>query len=167
MSRRLLAVLAGSLLFVSAFAGDAFAQERTENASKELASVRVLSINEATRGYEFDQRSFPVPPAPRPSKSALLGSLYATTALMHALDVHSTILALDRGAIEANPLMAGVTKNRAAFIATKAAVATSSILAARSLAKRNKVAAIVSMVAINSVYGMVVQHNYKVARQLK
>lgn len=97
----------------------------------------------------------------------MLGSLYASTAIMQALDVHSTILALDRGAVEANPLMSGITKNKAVFIATKAAVATSMVFAARSMAKRNKVAAVITLVALNSAYAMVVQHNYKVARGLK
>ncbi len=63
--------------------------------------------------------------------------------------------------------MAGVTKNKAAFIATKAAVATGTILAARNLSRRNKVAAVLTLAAINTASAMIVQHNYKVARQLK
>jgi hypothetical protein len=83
---------------------------------------------------------------------------------MQMLDVHSTLSAFRAGAVEANPLMEGVTRNRAAFFAVKAAVATSTVLAARQLSKRNKVAAIVTLVAINSAYAMVVNHNYQVAR---
>ena len=102
----------------------------------------------------------------RPSNrtSALLFSLFASTAAMQALDVHSTMTALNQGAVEANPLMKGLARNKTAFIAMKAGVAASTILATRNMAKRNKVAAIATMVAINSAYAMVVRHNYKVAR---
>jgi hypothetical protein len=100
-------------------------------------------------------------------KSPLLMSLYVTTAITQALDIHSTLKALDRGGVEMNPLLSGLTGNKAAFIAVKSAVAAGSILAARRLAKRNKVAAIISMVAINAAYGLVAHHNYKVAGRLR
>jgi hypothetical protein len=83
---------------------------------------------------------------------------------MQALDVHSTLRALGRGGVEANPLMASATRNKTAFIALKAGVALSTVMAARNMSKRNKVAAIVTLVAINSAYAFVVNHNYRVAR---
>jgi hypothetical protein len=103
----------------------------------------------------------------RPGPSPLMTSLYASTAVMQALDVHSTLRALDRGAVEANPLMAGTARNKAAFIAIKAGVALSTVMAARNMSKRNKVAAVLTLVAINSAYAMIVNHNYKVARGLR
>ena len=112
----------------------------------------------------------PVPPATSRvdrGSSRLLNSLYASTAVMQALDVHSTLSALGNGGVEANPMMSGLTRNKAAFIAVKAAVATSTILATRQIAKRNKVAAVVTLVAINSVYAIVASHNYRVANSLK
>lgn len=99
--------------------------------------------------------------------SALLTSLYVTTAITQALDIHSTLRALDRGGVETNPMLSGLTGNKAAFIAVKGAVAASSIFAARRLAKRNKVAAIATLVAINTAYGLVAHHNYKVAARLR
>lgn len=114
------------------------------------------------------QRALPPPPVYRVGRpSTLLTSLYASTALMQALDVHSTLSAFRAGAREANPLMDGVTKNRAAFLAVKAGVAASTILATRQLSKRNKTAAIVTLVAVNSAYAFVVNHNYRVARGVK
>jgi hypothetical protein len=110
------------------------------------------------------QRALPAPSFRRPRPSVVMTSLYASTFAMQMLDVHSTLSAFRAGAVEANPLMEGVTRNRAAFFAVKAAVATSTVLAARQLSKRNKVAAIVTLVAINSAYAMVVNHNYQVAR---
>lgn len=103
----------------------------------------------------------------RQGRSPLMTSLYASTAVMQALDVHSTLLALDRGAVEANPLMSGATRNKAAFIAIKAGVAFSSVMAARNMSKRNKVAAVLTLVAVNSAYAMIVNHNYKVARGMR
>jgi hypothetical protein len=46
-------------------------------------------------------------------------------------------------------------------------VATSTVLAARHMAKRNKVAAIATLIAVNSAYAMIVQHNYRVAQRLR
>jgi hypothetical protein len=105
-------------------------------------------------------------PLPRASNrpSALMMSLYASTAALQMLDVHSTITALDNGAVEANPLMKNVAGNKAAFVALKAGVAVTTILATRNMAKRNKVAAIATLIAVNSAYAFVVSHNYKVAR---
>ncbi len=99
----------------------------------------------------------------RPGPSNLMRSLYVTTAVMQALDVHSTLSALNNGAIEANPLMTQVSRNKAMFIALKAGVAVSTVMAARNMSKRNKFAAVATLVAINSAYAMVIRHNYKVA----
>jgi hypothetical protein len=106
-------------------------------------------------------------PYRRSGRGSLMTSLYVSTAAMQALDVHSTLQALDRGAVEANPLVGGLSGRKAAFIALKAGVAFSTIMAARNMSKRNKVAAVATLVAINSAYAMVVRHNYRVARQLR
>lgn len=100
----------------------------------------------------------------RQGPSPLMTSLYASTAVMQALDVHSTLQALGRGGVEGNPMMNGVTGNKGAFIALKAGVAFSTVMAARNMSKRNKVAAALTLVAINSAYAMVINHNYRVAR---
>lgn len=113
------------------------------------------------------QRALPQPIYRRHRPSTLMTSLYASTAVMQALDVHSTLSAFRAGAREANPLMQGVTKNRAMFVAVKAGVAVSTIFAAKQLSKRNKVAAIATLIAINSASVIVVNHNYKVARGVK
>ena len=101
--------------------------------------------------------------APRTAERALR-SLYLTTATMQMLDVHSTVKALNRGAVEANPLMSGLVKNRTAFVAAKAGVAALTIYAAKRMARNNKVGAIAAMVAINSAYAMIVSNNYRNAR---
>jgi hypothetical protein len=101
---------------------------------------------------------------PKSRASSWLMGLYASTAVMQALDVHSSLTAFRAGAVEANPLMVGPTRNTMAFIALKAGVATGTVLAARNMAKTNKIAAIAALVAVNSAYAMIVNHNYQVAR---
>jgi hypothetical protein len=96
---------------------------------------------------------------------ALMSSLYATTAIVQGLDLHSSLRAFRAGAVEGNPLMGPVTKNRAAFVATKAAVTAATILATRKIAKKNRVAAVITIVAVNSAYAMIVGHNYRLSRR--
>jgi len=154
-------VVASVLAVAGTFgASSAVAQERVPlDLSMALSGVS----GQVIAGGEPRSVTFDVGDARRSKPSVLMPSLYATTAVMQALDVHSTLRALDRGGVEANPLMAGVTKNKAAFIALKAGVAFSSVMAARNMSKRNKVAAVLTLVAINSAYAMVINHNYRVA----
>lgn len=169
MSRTIIA--AGLLLAVAAV--PAAAQEvpnRSALAALALANSSLAPATGDTTPAAGDEQQVPAIPRPRPgsrSGPAVMFSLYATTATMQALDVHSTMRAIDRGAVEANPLMGGLVNNRPAFIATKAAVAAGTIFAAREVAKRNKVAAAITLIAINSAYAFVAHHNYKLARQLR
>ena len=101
----------------------------------------------------------------RDGAKTALSSLYATTAVMQMLDVDSTMKSLRRGAIETNPLMSGLVSNRAAFAATKAGIAAATIYAAHHIAKDNKVAAVITLVAINSAYAMIVKNNYAIANR--
>ena len=111
-----------------------------------------------------NQMTLPVPSRPNPG---LMLGLYATTVVMQGLDAQSTFAGLKSGGVEANGTMGGITKSRVGFYAVKAAVATGTILAARHIAKRNKVAAIVMLVAVNSAYALVAVHNYKVAGRVR
>ena len=101
-------------------------------------------------------------------RPTLLPALYAAQGALQAMDAHSTYSAINRGAHEANPLMKGVVGNKGAMLAVKAGVAASTIWMAESMWRRgNRVGAIVTMIAANSVTGLVVAHNYKLARQLQ
>jgi Domain of unknown function (DUF5658) len=107
----------------------------------------------------------------RPSKpsstDALVFALQATTIAAQALDIHSTLKAVDHGAIEANPMMSGLVHNQAAFIGVKAGLTAGFMYVTHKMAKRNKTAAILTAAAVNSVYLVVAHHNYKVARSLQ
>jgi uncharacterized protein DUF5658 len=168
MSRRL--VVTAALVIASLAPWNvraAFAQEVSNDVDATTA-VLVAATPSLVRA------AVDVQPAPltRPSfrqpqigqRSFVLPSLYASTAILQALDVHSTLTGLNRGAMEANPLLSGIGSHRGAFVAAKAGVAAGTILAARAMAKHNKMAAIATLVGINAAYAAVVSHNYKVAR---
>ena len=169
MVRRALAAASFTALTVAPFsAAPAFAQEQLNLGRIDFrpatANVAVAAVRPNLEALDQRALALPIRPVDRPRASGLLTSLYAATAVMQALDVHSTLKALDAGAVEANPLMSGVTKNRGAFMATKAAVAAGTVFAVQRIAKRSKVAAIATAVAINGAYAMIVRNNYKIAR---
>lgn len=165
MSRRLRAALAlfGALACV---APSAAAQDRLQlNLSSSIMNTVVPPVVLTSVG-QLPSVSFNAEYR-RPERSTLMTSLYASTAVMQALDVHSTLTAINRGAVEANPMMSSVTGNAGAFIALKAGVAFSTVMAARHMSKRNKVAAVATLIAVNSAYALVVSHNYRVAQRLR
>jgi hypothetical protein len=101
---------------------------------------------------------------PGQTANRALVPLYVSFAALQALDVHSTMRALDGGAVEGNPLMRGVAQQPAALIGVKAAGAASTMWLAHKMSKRNKIGAVVVMAAVNSAYAMVVAHNYRATR---
>ena len=155
----LLLLVVGAIDAVPVAAQDRVPLDLSAAVSKSSALPGMLAADQLPVTFETDYR--------RSGPSPLMTSLYATTAAMQALDVHSTLQALGRGAVEANPLMVTATRNKAVFIALKAGVAFSTVMAARNMSKRNKVAAVATLVAINSAYALVVNHNYRVARGLR
>jgi hypothetical protein len=96
-----------------------------------------------------------------------LWSLYVSNAAVHALDIHSTLWGIRNGAVEGNRLMAGVTSNTPLFIATKVGISAATIYAANRISRHNRVAAIATLVGINSAYAIAVAHNYRIARGLR
>jgi hypothetical protein len=91
--------------------------------------------------------------------------LYVSYSALQALDAHSTFHGLSRGARESNPLMGGVSDSPAAFVAMKAGATAGTIYLTEKLWKRNRKAAIATMIGANIAYGFVVSHNYAVARR--
>jgi hypothetical protein len=97
-----------------------------------------------------------------------LSALYAGYAALQVFDIYSTRQALARGAHEANPLMQGVVGNQGSFVALKAGVTASTILAAERLWKDDKRAAAIGvMIASNAVAAIVASRNARTLRQLR
>jgi hypothetical protein len=99
--------------------------------------------------------------APRPS---VLVPLYVSFGALQVLDLHSTKRALAAGGREANPVVGTAVGSPAAMTAMKIGAATGIVLLSEKLWKRNRVAAIVMMVTLNSAYAVVASHNYSIAR---
>ena len=170
MSRRLLVAAAAIVFGLSPWAA------RLASA-QELASDRVLSpallaasntTPASTPAVDAPQIPFNILHGrPESQHSTSMLALYASTAVMQALDVHSSLMAFSRGAVEGNPMMAGAASHKPVFIALKAGIAATTIMAAKQIARRHKVAAVVTLVAINSAYAFVASHNYQLARALR
>ena len=92
-------------------------------------------------------------------RPALLLPLYGSFVTLQALDVMTTMRALNQGGHEANPLMAGAVGSPAAFVALKAASTVSTVIASEKLRRDHPVAAVLLMVGVNSLMATVVAHN--------
>ncbi len=95
-----------------------------------------------------------------PALKALLVSYVA----VQGLDMASTIKARNRGAVEANPMMQG---SYAEGFAVKAALGAVPLLAVRQIEKKNKKAAIFTMIAANVGTAAVIAHNMRNANRLR
>jgi uncharacterized protein DUF5658 len=99
-------------------------------------------------------------------RPAAMVPLYGGFAAMQALDYVTTTRALSSGAgSEANPLMAPVAGNPAAFLALKAGSVVGVVWAGEKLWKKNRVGAVVFMVAMDSAMATIAAHNYSIARR--
>jgi hypothetical protein len=140
-----------------------------------VAPMAPVAIAAASAAAEAEAKAEPQPAAfargerfDGPRRPFALPALYASQIALQALDAHSTYAAINRGAYEANPLMKGVVKNKAAMMAVKAGVAASTIMLAEKMWKRgNRAGAIATMLVVNGVTAAVVANNYKVAARLR
>jgi hypothetical protein len=97
-----------------------------------------------------------------PDRPKVLVPLYMSFGALQVVDVHSTTRALNRGAVEANPMMKAFAGNSASLIAVKAGGAAVAIYATEQLWKQNRRAAAIGlMIAANVGMTWVVQHNYR------
>lgn len=103
----------------------------------------------------------------RNRRGALFTSLAASFITLQALDVHSTLLAIDRGAGEVNPMMAPFASRPAALIAVKAGAAGGILFMIDRIHTRNRLAGVVMMAAANSAYATVVANNYRLAHRAR
>ena len=116
-----------------------------------LASTQTLAIEARPLTLQGSAR-----PAP-------LVGLYISLASLQALDITSTRRALNAGGVEANPLLEPFAGSPLAMLALKAGVTGAAIYASERLWKKNRVAAVLTMIGLNAAHGAVVAHNYGVA----
>src|SRR5262245_7687226 len=145
------------------------------------ALVVLLGVPTASRAQEFPAlssegveatRQVPTPATavaatlvrPGERRPAALIPLYASFVALQMLDMHSTRYALDRGAVERNPAINGLTGTTVGMAAVKAAGTAGVIFFSEKLRSNNKAAAVGMMIATNSMMAWVVQHNYRSVR---
>jgi hypothetical protein len=163
MRRLLVATILGATLSTPAFAADANDAQIPALTISPATVAAAASATTAAANTDFaTSNTFNYR---RPS---LLPALYATSAALQGYDTYSTLSALKAGGREANPLMKGITKNPAAFVAMKAGVAAASIMAAEQLWKsHHRIGAIGMMIASNVMMGVVAKHNAGVLSSLR
>jgi len=96
-------------------------------------------------------------------RPASLVPLYVTFAGLQALDVHSTLSALNAGAREANPMVRSALGSPTGLFLLKTSTAAGVVLLTERLWPRNRTAAVITMIAINSAYATIAAHNYRTA----
>jgi hypothetical protein len=93
---------------------------------------------------------------PRPLKV-----LYMSYGALQGLDMYSTMVARQNGAREVNPMM-NIGYAQASVV--KGLMVTGTFAAVKNLEKKNRKAAVVTMVALNVVTAAVVANNFRNAR---
>ncbi len=126
-----------------------------------LARERTLDTGQ--RGQPETPLSDDVTEAKR--RPAALSSLYVSLGAIQAWDVYSTSAALKAGAREANPSVAPFAGSAGALLGLKLATSASTIFFAERMAKKNRVAAIVTMVAVNGATAAIAMHNMQNAKR--
>ena len=96
-------------------------------------------------------------------RPAVLLPLYISFGVLQVVDTVSTLEALKHGGRGANPVVAPFASNAGALYSLKVVTTVGSIWAAEKLWKRNRAAAIVTMLAVNAGYAWVAHHNYQIA----
>jgi hypothetical protein len=162
MRRRVLLAVGG--LLALSFAVDASAQSLRAQAD---AYARQAARSQGKDAGAEDDAAAQNRSGGVKASSIVLSALYGSAVVVHGLDAHSTFEALDAGAVETNVLLRPLTDNRPAFIAFKGGVAAGTIYAAHHMAKRNKLAAILTLAAVNTAYAFIVANNYRAAREMR
>jgi hypothetical protein len=105
---------------------------------------------------------------PAPRRPGALPLMYVTRVALQGYDAYSTFAVLNRGGVEANPLMKGAA-HPAVFVAVKAATSALTIaVAERMWRKQGRRKAAVALLAVtNGILAISAAHNASVLRQLR
>lgn len=133
------------------------------SASATSASAHDLLPAVAMLQPHLNARLADVPEIPPPAQArppALL-PLYISFAALQVLDTDSTRQALARGYAESNPVLRPVAGNSTSMVLVKIGATVLTIAAVERLWRRNRVAAVLTMIGVNAGYAVVVAQNYR------
>ena len=157
MHRFCVAAVLGLLVIVSSSVA-------AEETSTTLMPATITAAASASQRVDFESAMSVAERPPR--RPIVLPGLYAGFITLQALDTSYTLRSLPLGAREVNPLMSGVTKYPAAFVALKAGLTIGAIMNAERLWKDDhRVAAVVLMAASNGLMAVVVSRNASTWRE--
>jgi hypothetical protein len=100
------------------------------------------------------------PPTGPEKRPAALVPLYIAFTALQVLDAHSTLNATTSGADEANPMMRSAAVSPTTMLALKAAATTGVVMLSEKLWRRNRAAAVLTMIGLNTAYAVIAAHNY-------
>src|SRR5262245_43958588 len=129
-----------------------------------LVVTALMVLSAATCAYAADK--YESAPEKGIANAAMLVT-YSTTFVVQMYDAHTTMRAINAGARERNPLLSPFSSEPRTIVALALVRATAIDLALRSIAQRNKWAAVVAGAGINSAYLMVAAHNNRVANAMR
>jgi hypothetical protein len=130
---------------------------RVDRRSLAICLVSLLSFPALTAA----EQSVPL----KRTRPAALVPLYVTFGALQAVDVHSTHAAVAAGAREANPLVRAAIDDPARMMLLKSGATLSVVWLSEKLWRRNRAAAVLTMIAMNSAYATIAAHNYRTPRR--
>lgn len=154
-------------LLATAVTVGALAPSSPEVPLTEAAEVRpIVSIAAESRQSQSTWGQTPTQWTPQLSaeRPAALVPLYASLAALQGMDIYTTVSALSRGGVEANPAMRPVAGNAWTATAVKTGATAASIYFIERAWKHNRKGAVILATAINVATAAVVAHNTRVAR---
>lgn len=130
--------------------------------------IELIPITWATDWSSYQPAGLIAPPAPivlqrRLTDPAFVRKMYYSFGALQATDAVTTLVSVNRGAREWNPLLRGASRNPAAMFAIKAGVVAGTVFTVEKLRRKNPVIAIASLIAINSTLAVVAVNNVSVA----
>lgn len=134
--------------------------------------IEPIPITWATDWSSYQPAGIIAPPAPlvlyrRLTDPAFVRKMYFGLGALQATDAVTTLVSVNRGAREWNPLLRGAVRNPAALFAIKAGVVAGTVFTIERIRKEHPVIAIASLIAINSTLAVVAVNNVSVAARQK
>jgi hypothetical protein len=123
------------------------------------------AVAQSESGLSISADATSAVPASNSSRPSLtLPALQVSFGALQIMDVVSTTRALNAGLSEGNAAMRGVVERPLAVAAVKAGATAATVFLVNRMARKNRAAAILTMVAINSAYSVVVVRNFQAVR---
>jgi hypothetical protein len=134
--------------------------------------IEPIPITWATDWSSYQPAGIIAPPAPlvlhrRLTDPAFVKKMYFGLGALHATDAVTTLVVINRGGREMNPLLQGAVGNPAALFAIKAGIVAGTVFAIENVRREHPVLATASLIAINGTLAAIAVNNVTVAARQK